>query len=216
MFTGLVQGTGELVSSSHQGGGRRLRLRTGLPLGDVVHGESIAVNGVCLTVVDCRAAELSFDVSPETLRHTNLGELNTGDPVNLERAMKMSDRFGGHLVSGHVDGVGTVEQVSPSGDYTYYRIASPADILAVSIPKGSITVDGISLTLVELDEKSLTVAIIPHTAAETTIGTRKRGDRVNLEADMIGKYVARLLGPRLTESRDQVLCALLKKEGYAS
>ena len=204
------------MSSSPRGGGRRLRLRTRLPLADVVLGESIALNGVCLTVVESGSSELSFDVSPETLRHTNLGELRTGSPVNLERAMKMADRFGGHLVSGHVDGVGTVERVTPSGDYTYYRILAPADILGVSIPKGSITVDGISLTIVELDEESLTVAIIPHTAAETTIGFGKKGDRVNLEADMIGKYVARLLAPRLPDTKDQALWALLKKEGYAS
>jgi len=216
MFTGLVQGTGALVSATPQGGGQRLRLRTEIPLEDVVLGESIAVNGVCLTVVDLDKSQIAFDVSPETLRYTNLGEQHPGARLNLERAMKMSDRFGGHLVSGHVDGVGVVERVWPAGDYTYYRITAPADILAVSVPKGSITVDGISLTLVELDESCITVAIIPHTARETTIGGRKKGDRVNLEADMVGKYVARLLGPRLAETRDQALWSLLKKEGYTS
>jgi len=182
---------------------------------EVVLGESIAVNGVCLTVVGHAPDELSFDVSPETLRHTNLGELKKGSAVNLERAMKFSDRFGGHLVSGHVDGVGTVVSVSPSGDYTYYRISAPSHILQVSVPKGSVAVDGISLTIVDLDESTLSVAIIPHTASETTIGQRRPGDRVNLEADMIGKYVARLLEPRLSDTRDRSLLDLLKKEGYA-
>lgn len=213
MFTGLVEATGEILSVLSAGSGKRIRLRPGFGTDDAVMGESVAINGVCLTVVDIKPGDLSFDVSPETLRATNLGELGMGRRVNLERAMRMSDRFGGHLVSGHVDGVGTVLSVEPSGEFTTYRISAPTGILEVSVKKGSIAVDGISLTIVDLDETSFSVAIIPHTARETTIGAMKSGCRVNLESDMIGKYVARLLAPR-RHDRNNALLGLLKEEGF--
>jgi riboflavin synthase len=179
-------------------------------------GESIAINGVCLTVVEISPARISFDVSPETLKSTNLGALGRGGRVNLERAMTMSGRFGGHLVSGHVDGVGVVRTVTPAGEFTYYKISAPPEVLAVSIRKGSITVDGVSLTIVDLDDESFTIAIIPHTAGVTTIGAFKTGDRVNLESDMIGKYVARLLEPRRASAadRDKTMLGLLQEEGF--
>jgi len=213
MFTGLVEATGEILSVLPAGSGKRINLRPGFGTDDSVMGESVAINGVCLTVVDIKPGELSFDVSPETLRTTNLGELVKGRRVNLERAMKMSDRFGGHLVSGHVDGVGTVLSVEQSGEFTTYRISAPPGILEVSVKKGSIAMDGISLTIVDLDEKLFSVAIIPHTARETTIGEMKSGCRVNLESDMIGKYVARLLAPRRND-RNDTLMGLLKEEGF--
>jgi len=216
MFTGLVEATGTVVSTRPAGGGRRISIRPGFAAGDLVLGESVAVNGVCLTVTAVEGGAAAFDVSPETLRATNLGALGPGARVNLERAMKMSDRFGGHLVSGHVDGVGTVRAVEPAGDYTYYRIEAPPEILAVSIPKGSIAVDGISLTIVDLTESDFRVAIIPHTAKETTIGRAQAGTRVNLEADMIGKYVARLLAPHERTTKSEALLGLLRKEGYMS
>jgi len=202
---------GSLLSTSGVPGGRRIRVRSVFDAAELATGESIAVNGVCLTVVDIRPESLSFDVSPETLGSTTLGSLRTGAPVNLERAMRMDSRFGGHLVSGHVDGVGRVEAVEPAGEFNYYRISAPEDVVRVSIPKGSVTVDGISLTIVALSEKSLTVAIIPHTAKATTMGTRLVGDEVNLEADMIGKYVARLLSPRVEKKS---LMGLLEEEGF--
>lgn len=213
MFTGLIEATGEILSVLPAGGGKRISLRPGFGTDDSVMGESVAINGVCLTVTDIKPGSLSFDVSPETLSATNLGEFGMGRIVNLERAMKMSDRFGGHLVSGHVDGVGAVLSVEPSGEFTTYRISAPREILEVSVKKGSIAVDGISLTIVDLDETSFSVAIIPHTAKETTIGMMKTGTRVNLESDMIGKYVARLLAPRRQDKNDALL-GLLKEEGF--
>jgi len=134
----------------------------------------------------------------------------------LERAMRMSSRFGGHLVSGHVDGVGRIESLRPEGAFRYYGISAPEEVLRVSIPKGSVTVDGVSLTIVALDERGLTVAIIPHTGEQTTIARKKVGDRVNLEADMIGKYVARLIEPHQTSTKNEALLGLLKKEGYVT
>lgn len=216
MFTGLIEALGEVTGMRPAGGGRRLDVRPGFAVSELILGESVAINGVCLTVVAAEGDGMSFDVSPETLKATNLGALSPGDRVNLERAMKMSDRFGGHLVSGHVDASGTVSAVEPAGDYTVYRIAAPGEILDVSIRKGSITVDGISLTIVDLGEKDFSVAIIPHTARETTMGRARVGTRVNLESDLIGKYVARLLEPHETSTKNEALLGLLKKEGYVT
>jgi len=216
MFTGLIEAMGDVAGTRPVGGGRRLDVRPGFAASELVLGESVAINGVCLTVVTVEASRMSFDVSPETLKATNLGSLKPGDRVNLERAMKMDDRFGGHLVSGHVDGSGTVCAVEASGDYTVYRIEAPPEILRISIRKGSITVDGISLTIVDLTETDFSVAIIPHTAKETTIGRARVGTRVNLESDMIGKYVARLIEPHQTSTKNEALLGLLKKEGYVT
>lgn len=218
MFTGLIECVGEVASLNPIRGGVRLALKPGFDTGGVSMGESIAINGVCLTVVEIKPAQLSFDVSPETLKSTNLGELRRGGRVNLERAMTMSGRFGGHLVSGHVDGTGVIKSVTPTGEFTYYKISAPPEVLSVSIKKGSITVDGISLTIVDLDDESFTIAIIPHTAGVTTIGAFKTGDRVNLESDMIGKYVARLLEPRTGSGsgsdKSKSILGLLQEEGF--
>ncbi|MBI5140717.1 MAG: riboflavin synthase [Nitrospirae bacterium] len=217
MFTGLIECTGEIVSVAPIRGGSRIALKPGFDTAGASMGESIAINGVCLTVVEIKPAQLSFDISPETLKSTNLGELRRGAKVNLERAMTMSGRFGGHLVSGHVDGTGVVKSVTPTGEFTYYKISAPAEVLSVSIKKGSITVDGVSLTIVDLDDETFTIAIIPHTAGVTTIGAFKAGDRVNIESDMIGKYVARLLEPRAGSgggNRDKSILGLLQEEGF--
>ncbi len=214
MFTGLIEALGTVKATSSISGGRRLSISPGFDTKDVVTGESIAVNGVCLTVTgENPAGALSFDVSPETLKSTNLGELKPGQKVNIERAMKISSRFGGHIVSGHVDGIGTIESVEPAGEFTLYRISAPSDVLTVSIKKGSVTVDGISLTIVDLREADFTVAIIPHTAKETTMAFKRPGDRVNLEADMVGKYVARLMEPQVVD-KNRAFMGLLQEEGF--
>jgi riboflavin synthase len=164
---------------------------------DVAIGESIAVNGVCLTVVDHRESTFALDVSPETLRATNLGELQAGDGVNLERSLCLNDRIGGHLVSGHVDGVGRITDIRPEANALHYDLQVPKDLMRYIVPKGSIAVDGISLTVVACRWDGFQVTIIPHTAAVTTIGRKPLGATVNLECDMIGKYVERALQARL-------------------
>jgi riboflavin synthase len=211
MFTGLVETLGKITSLKNTGKGIRFSLK---PLSDfeVALGDSIAVNGICLTVT-AHKGDISFDVSPETLRSTNLGELNISDNVNLERALRLSDRLGGHMVTGHVDNTGTIINKISAGDYTFYSFECPPDILRYVVKKGSIAVDGISLTVVEIDSRSFSVAIIPHTFTATTIGDKGVGDRVNLEVDIIGKYVEKFLGKKESGSN---LMELLKEEGFVN
>jgi riboflavin synthase len=191
MFTGIVEVLGQ-VGRVDPGarGGRRLAVSVPdepgwqLPL-----GESVAVSGVCLTVVDAVPGRLGFDLVEETLRVTTLGGLVAGDPVNLERPLRFDGRLGGHLVLGHVDGVGEVTAVGPEGDGARLEVAVPVQLRPLLISKGSVTIDGVSLTVAALGEDTVGVALIPHTLAVTTLGRRRRGDRVNLEMDVIGKYV---------------------------
>lgn len=208
MFTGIVEEKGQVLgleteaAAEADGGGVRLRVAASTVLDDVSLGASIAVNGCCLTVVDwgtngdaaCgRPTWWAADLSAETLARTNLGRLLTGDPVNLERPVRLADRLGGHLVQGHVDAVGEVVAPAPE-----LRIRTPAALRRYVVDKGSITVDGVSLTVVEAIDDGFTVAVIPHTAAVTTLGTRAAGDHVNLEVDLVAKYVERLLDVRRT------------------
>lgn len=188
MFTGIVEGLGSVRS-----------LSSGVLVLDVLRGfegepwklgESVAVNGACLTVVDFSDG-LRFDLSPETLARTSLGDVRPGSRVNLERAMRADGRFGGHLVQGHVDATGTVVSMTPQGNSTVFRFSAEGRYL---IDKGSITVDGVSLTVVEPSDGEFEVWVIPHTLQETNLGDRKVGDRVNLEFDLIAKYVERLVG----------------------
>ena len=165
-------------------------------LGDLKVGDSVSINGTCLTVVAKGETTFVVDVSPETLSVTTLGELVGGTPVNLERAMKLNERIGGHLVAGHVDAVGTIRSRHQDGNASVLEIEAPKDILRLCVPKGSITVDGISLTINGVTEKSFLVSIIPHTAKMTTLGLKQVGDQVNLESDLLGKYVERLLQER--------------------
>jgi riboflavin synthase len=191
MFTGIVEALGRVEAvEAGAGGGRRLRVsvpdepgwRPGL-------GESVAVSGVCLTAVDAAPGRLAFDLAEETLRVTTLGGLAVGDPVNLERPLRLDGRLGGHLVLGHVDGVGRVSAVHPEGDGARMDVEVPARLRPLLIPKGSVTVDGVSLTVAGLHEDVFAVALIPHTLQVTTLGRRRPGDPVNLEMDVIGKYV---------------------------
>ncbi len=185
MFTGIVEELGSVASLD----GPRLTLRAERVLTDVTEGASIAVNGCCLTVVEWGTDWWRADVSDETFARTSLGSLRVGDPVNLERPVRLEDRLGGHLVQGHVDGVGTVDEPAPD-----LRVRAPRALLRYVVEKGSITVDGVSLTVVDVLDDAFTVAVIPHTAQVTTLGHRSPGDAVNLEVDVVAKYVERLLG----------------------
>lgn len=193
MFTGIVEEMGvvKAVDKTLQGSGVTILAKTvldGLKVGD-----SVTVNGVCLTVVGCDGSAMKADISPETLKVTTLGILKAGDPVNLERAMRLGDRLGGHLVTGHVDGTGAIRSRIQDADAIQIMIEASREILRYCVPKGSITVDGISLTINEVTDRWFRVTIIPHTAKVTTLGIKQAGDAVNLETDLIGRYVERLL-----------------------
>ncbi len=184
VFTGIIEELGTVVARD----AARLRVRATTVLDDITRGASIAVNGCCLTAVGWGADWWEAELTAETWARTSLGDLRPGDPVNLERPVRLSDRLGGHLVQGHVDGVGAI--VAPAPDL---RVRCDPDLLRYVVEKGSITVDGISLTVVDALDDGFTVAIIPHTQAVTTLATKRAGDRVNLEVDVTAKYVERLL-----------------------
>ena len=196
MFTGLVEEVGRVVGLE-AGEQYRLRVSASRVLEGTRIGDSVAVNGVCLTVSEMEDGTFTFYAMPETLRRTALGDLAEGSPVNLERAMTLERRFGGHIVQGHVDGVGEVLAVYPEGDAQIWEFEAPAGVLRYTVEKGSVCVDGISLTVVALRDASFTASILPQTRANTNLGELWVGDRVNLEADVVGKYVERLLEPRL-------------------
>jgi riboflavin synthase len=196
MFTGIVQGKGKIIDKRSVGSGMVFAVETDFELTDPEEGESISHNGVCLTARDISSRQYSVDVSPETLERTNLGKLTPGRLVNLERALRLSDRLGGHLVSGHVDAVAPVLERKPVGDYVVFTFAVPPGLGRYIIEKGSIAIDGVSLTVNSCDEKSFSVALIPHTLKVTTLGGVKKGDPVNLEVDLIGKYVEKLLAAK--------------------
>lgn len=211
MFTGLVETLGSITSLKNIGNGIRLSLQPSITF-ELNTGDSVSVNGVCLTVTK-QDSDVSFDVSPETMKSTNLGELKVSDKVNLERALRLSDRLGGHIVTGHVDDVGKIINKKPVGEYTFYTFEAPPEILKYTVKKGSIAIDGISLTVIELDNRSFSVAIIPHTLTATNLGSKGIGDKVNLEVDIMGKYVEKLLGKK---NSDSGLMELLKEEGFAN
>ncbi|MBX3440786.1 MAG: riboflavin synthase [Planctomyces sp.] len=208
MFTGLVEGLGEVAACERRGSGLRLMVRPprawgqpagGLPATPVQLGESIAVNGCCLTVVAMDAAGWSFDVGEETQQRTNLGTAREGDPVNLERALSSTARLGGHFVQGHVDGRGTISSIETSGEWTMMNVSLPLGLARYLVEKGSVCVDGVSLTVVEAGADLFRVMLIPHTLASTTLGRRRVGDAVNIEVDLLAKYVERLLAGRTRE-----------------
>ncbi len=199
MFTGIVEELGEVVAVEELGDASRFTLRGPLVTEDARHGDSIAVNGVCLTVVDAGDGTFTADVMAETLKRSSLGALRPGSPVNLERAMALGGRLGGHLVQGHVDGTGTVLARTPAEHWEIVTISLPQDLARYVVEKGSITVDGISLTVVEAAADHFTVSLIPTTLALTTLGTKQPGEPVNLEVDVLAKYVERLLGARAGE-----------------
>jgi len=197
MFTGLIEGVGALALRETHGGDARLRVEAGtLPFEGVQLGESIAVNGVCLTVVAFDARGFEADASNETLALTTLGDLPLGRALNLERAMRASDRLGGHLVSGHVDGVGRVLRMWDDARAQRWRFGAPAALLRYVAAKGSICVDGVSLTVNAVDDEGFEVALVPHTVTHTAFAQTRAGDAVNLEVDLVARYVERLLQTR--------------------
>ena|SRR5215470_8785973 len=197
MFTGLIEEIGEVVALEARGASRRLVIRAKTPLEGSDVGASVAVNGACLTVVTRDGSSFAFDVGPETVARTGIGRLRAGDAVNLERPLRLGAPLGGHLVLGHVDGVATVEDVTRVESTTRVRIAVPGPELALLlVPQGSVAVDGVSLTVARLDAAAFEVMLIPQTLAATTLGRLRSGQAVNVEGDVIGKYVARALALR--------------------
>ncbi|MFF2326449.1 MULTISPECIES: riboflavin synthase [unclassified Streptomyces] len=194
MFTGIVEELGEVTAVEQLGDASRFRLRGPVVTEGAKHGDSIAVNGVCLTVVDLGEHEFTADVMAETLNRSSLGALETGSRVNLERPMAVGGRLGGHIVQGHVDGTGRVVERTVSENWEIVKISLPAELTRYVVEKGSITVDGVSLTVVDAGPDYFTISLIPTTLALTTLGIKKPGDLVNLEVDVIAKYVERLLG----------------------
>lgn len=194
MFTGIIEEVGTIASIRKGAHSCVLTVRAKTVLEDVHLGDSIATNGVCLTVTSFTRDTFSADVMHETLNRSSLGKLRVGSPVNLERAMAANGRFGGHIVSGHIDGIGTIASIKEDDNAVWYSISSSPEILRLIVEKGSIAIDGISLTVASVDSKRFSVSIIPHTRAQTNLASKKPGDVVNLENDCIGKYVERLLG----------------------
>lgn len=194
MFTGIIEEVGRVQRIVHGARTAVLMIEAKQVLEDVKVGDSIAVCGVCLTVTSFSSHSFTADVMPETLKRSALGQLKPGSPVNLERAMSANGRFGGHIVSGHIDGTGTITRIRPEGNAVWYTIAPPPALLRYIVEKGSIAIDGISLTVADVTAQDFSVSIIPHTQAETTLAHRRVGDKVNLETDCIGKYVEKLLG----------------------
>jgi len=197
MFTGLVESLGRVVDALREPPGLRLVVDAGAVAADAAIGDSICTSGCCLSVVRLDGPRLTFELGPETLARTTLGGLRTGAPVNLERSLRLSDRLGGHLVTGHVDGTGRLASRIEEGGWVTCRFAAPGPLLAQMASKGSVAVDGVSLTLVEVTSDEFSVALIPHTLASTTLGSLAAGDPVNLETDLVFKYVDRWLAARL-------------------
>ncbi|MDR3289387.1 MAG: riboflavin synthase [Peptococcaceae bacterium] len=193
MFTGIVEELGTIQKIRSLPDSASLTIQAAKVLDATQIGDSIAVNGACLTVVALSEHDFTVDIMAETLRKTSLAGLNHGAKVNLERALQLQTRLGGHLVSGHIDGVGIIQRLTRQGIATIAEISLPPELLPYLLPKGSVAIDGISLTIVEVFARSFTISLIPHTCGQTTLGFKGVGDPVNLETDMIGKYVARLL-----------------------
>lgn len=194
MFTGIIQAVGKLIASENRNGDKRLRIHTaGLDLSDVILGDSIATNGVCLTVIELPGDGFWADVSVETLDYTTLGSLKNGSHVNLEKALRASDRLGGHIVSGHVDGVGEIINIHADARSIRYRLKAPAELARYIAHKGSVCVDGVSLTVNKVEGAEFELNIVPHTQQKTLFGEYKNGTRVNLEVDVIARYLERLL-----------------------
>jgi len=194
MFTGIVEDRGKVIRVEYRGQGKRLTLEIPLELTDLRLGDSINVDGACLTVMEKNGGRIGVDLSPETLQKTTLAGVREGEEVNLERALKLSDRLGGHIVAGHIDGIGTIVEKRKETDFIYLKVRIPRNVSRYVVQKGSIAIDGISLTVNECREEEIQMTLIPYTLERTTLINKKVGDRVNVEADVLGKYVEKLLG----------------------
>ena len=212
MFTGII----EEVGSVHSIGGGRLTVRAARVLQDVQLGDSIAVNGVCLTVTRFDSGSFDADVMPETIRRTSLAELKKGSPVNLERALTLQSRLGGHIVSGHIDGVGTIRSMKEESNAILMKISADKNILRHIVEKGSVALDGISLTVAEVTDSDFTVSLIPHTRQVTNLSYKKAGSVINIENDVIGKYVEKLLQPQEApqENVSRITMDFLQNNGF--
>lgn len=217
MFTGLIAELGTVTSLKPLKQSYNITVKAAKVMANLKIGDSVAVNGACLTVVKINGNEFTADVMPETVKLTNLRNLKSGDKVNLERTLRLCDGLDGHIVSGHVEGIGVIVSKKPQGIAEIVTIKTPPELLKYIIKKGSIAIDGISLTVTEVTENSFSVSLIPHTAKETTLGFKKPGDEVNLETDIIGKYVEHLLNFRTTaqaENKTKLTKSLLFENGF--
>ena len=214
MFTGIVEAVGKIAALDSGRDSMRITVSSGRVAEDVAIGDSVAVSGVCLTVVEIAAPQLTFEAVYETLRRTTLGQRHVGDLVNLERALKADGRFGGHIVQGHIDGTGRIASIRPVGDSWFVYVEASQELLRYVVNKGSVCVDGISLTVMDADDKAFSLSIIPHTWENTTLKDRRAGDSVNIETDIVGKYVEKLMGGWAPGSGRGVTLDLLSRSGY--
>ncbi len=215
MFTGIIEETGSVRSVQRGTVSSFIEIKADKIISGTNIGDSIAVNGVCLTVTEISGDAFRADVMNETLRRSSLGSLGQGSPVNLERAMAADGRFGGHIVSGHIDGTGTITDVKKDGIAVWYTIGADAGILRYIVEKGSVAIDGISLTVAAVSGSDFKVSVIPHTAAQTVLGLKKNGDIVNIENDIIGKYVEKLMRPDVKDiPESRITMDFLAENGF--
>jgi len=218
MFTGIIEEIGKLKSIRHGHKSAALEIEAVKVLSDTKVGDSISVNGVCLTVTTMSPTSFTADAMPETLKRSNLGSLHAGNPLNLERALRLGDRFGGHIVSGHIDGEGTIQNFKEDDNAIWITIKAEPSLLRYIMEKGSIAIDGISLTVVNSDESTFKVSIIPHTRHETTLCSKAPGSKVNLECDMVAKYIERFSGygkqTPSESSSSKISMSFLEENGY--
>jgi riboflavin synthase len=213
MFTGIIENKGNVLKAEYRGQEKRLTLRIHMDLTDLKLGDSININGVCLTVAEKRGQTIELDLSLETLEKTILGELKEGDKVNFERALRLTDRLGGHIVTGHIDGIGVIIEKRRERDFFGLRIRIPQAISRYVVQKGSIAIDGISLTVNECQGEEIQITLIPYTLEKTTLIEKRVGDRVNVEADILGKYVEKMLDRGVGKS-ERVDLSFLRKHGF--
>ncbi len=216
MFTGIIQGKGKVALVEKQSSGLTLKISTDLDLSSLKIGDSIAVDGVCLTVVELTGQTFLVEVSPETRQRTTLARIKAGQEVNLEMPLKMSDPLGGHFVAGHVDGTGEIVAIIPEGNSQRFFFRTSPEITKYLIPKGSVAIDGISLTIVDCQKEEFSVVVIPHTAAKTTLGKKKVGDQVNLEVDLLAKYIEKFMDRQevIKPRQSKIDEAFLAEHGY--
>ena len=214
MFTGIVEEVGKIARIEKNGVTGKLSIIADTVLEGTKIGDSIAVNGVCLTVTSLNGSSFTADVMGETFRRSSLGNLQVGSTVNLERAMPADGRFGGHIVSGHIDGMGEIISIEPEGTAVWYTLSAPIEILQGIVEKGSIAIEGISLTVARITTKDFAVSIIPHTGGNTILSQKKVGDKVNLENDIIGKYVQKFLEPQQEQKESNITEDFLRKYGF--